>query len=69
MFGSRGRIDRSAANIRNGRMEENAHGNEVGVMLKNGWFIDQNGKAYKVYADNDGGLWYYSEDGTVVVLK
>jgi hypothetical protein len=38
-------------------------------MLKNGWFIYQNGKCYKVYADNDGGLWYYSEDGTVVVLK
>lgn len=38
-------------------------------MLKNGWFIDQNGKAYKVYADNDGGLWYYSENGTVVILK
>ena len=38
-------------------------------MLKDGWFIDENGKAYKVYADNDGGLWYYSENGTVVVLK
>ena len=38
-------------------------------MIEHGQYIDQNGKAYKVYADNDGGLWYYSENGMVVVLK
>lgn len=38
-------------------------------MLKNGQYIDQNGKAYKVYADNDGGLWYYGENGMVVIRE
>lgn len=37
-------------------------------MLKDGMYIDENGNAYQVYADNEGRLWFYAENGKVVIL-
>lgn len=37
-------------------------------MLINGKYVDQDGNEFKIFADNDGGLWYYDAEGKAVTI-